>query len=209
MPAFNPSTREVRFKIVYCGAGYSGKTTNLAYIHSRLDSSRRGDLISLATASDRTLFFDFLPVQAVEIAGCRTSFQLYTVPGQAIYNATRQLVLQGTDGLVFVVDSSRARLEENVTAWRTMWTNLLDNGDDPWRMPMAIQFNKRDLPDAMPVAELEALFNPGPARRPTFEAVTQSGWNVFSTLNEVAQSVLKVFFEANQTTEAGRGLAAG
>jgi mutual gliding-motility protein MglA len=210
MPAFNPITREARFKIVYCGPGYSGKTTNLGYIHSRLEAGRRGELVSLATAADRTLFFDFLPVEAVEIGGCKVSFQLYTVPGQSAYNATRQLVLRGVDGVVFVIDSQARRLEENVNAWRTMWSNLLDNGDDPWQVPMVLQFNKRDLPGTTPVADLLAWFNPGPERRAAFEAVAETGWNVFATLNEVSQQVLRRFFAANPgSPQAGRQLAAG
>jgi mutual gliding-motility protein MglA len=198
MPAYNPSSREVRFKIVYCGAGWSGKTTNLSYIHSRLDPSRRGELISLATAADRTLFFDFMPVEAMEVAGCRVSFQLYTVPGQAVFNATRQIVLRGVDGIVFVIDSDRGRLDDNLAAWRTTWANLRDNGVDPSEVPLVLQYNKRDVAAAMAVAELEGIFNSGSRRLQSVECVAGSGWNVFSTLSSVSQTVLERFFSANQ-----------
>lgn len=201
MPAYNPSSREVRFKIVYCGAGWSGKTTNLSYIHSRLDPTRRGELISLATAVDRTLFFDFLPVEAMEVSGCRVSFQLYTVPGQAVFNATRQIVLRGVDGIVFVIDSERARLEENLSAWRTTWANLRDNGVDPADVPLVLQYNKRDVATAMPLAELEAIFNSGSRRLQSIECVAGSGWNVFTTLSSVSQTILERFFTANQPAD--------
>lgn len=198
MPAYNPSTREVRFKIVYCGAGWSGKTTNLSYIHSRLDPSRRGELISLATAADRTLFFDFMPVEAMEVAGCRVSFQLYTVPGQAVFNATRQIVLRGVDGIVFVIDSDRARLDDNLSAWRTTWANLRDNGVDPAEVPLVLQYNKRDVDAAMAVAELESIYNSGSRQLHAVECVAGSGWNVFATLSSVSQTMLERFFSANQ-----------
>ena len=197
MPAYNPSTREVRFKIVYCGAGWSGKTTNLSYIHGRLEPGRRGELISLATAADRTLFFDFLPVESMEVGGCRVGFQLYTVPGQAVFNATRQIVLRGVDGIVFVLDSDRRRMAENISAWQTVWQNLRDNGVEPGDVPMVFQYNKRDVAGAVPLDELEAIFNGGGGRLPAFEAVAETGWNVFATLSAVSQILLERFFRAN------------
>lgn len=128
MALVNHDTREVQFKIVYCGPAFSGKTTNLQHIHGRIDDDRRGDLLSMATSTDRTVFFDYLPIDAVLIKGYHTKFQLYTVPGQVAYNATRQLVLRGADGLVFVVDSSPEKLEENAQALRTTQENLAQNG---------------------------------------------------------------------------------
>ena len=203
MAVVNHDTKEVSFKLVYCGTPMGGKTTNLNYIHSRIDGSQRGDLVSLATSSDRTLFFDFLPIQTVVINGYKTRFMLYTVPGQVNYNATRQMVLKGVDGIIFVADSQTDRMEENLTAWRSMERNLQDNQTPLSQFPLVLQFNKRDLPGIAPVQYMEYLLNNGPRRFPFFEAAAGSGGNVFATLNALAQEVLQRFHRA-----AGRPAAA-
>ena len=153
MSLVNYSTREITSKIVYYGPGRSGKTTNLQYIYGQVPEDRRGRMVSLATETDRTLFFDFLPLDLGTISGFQTRFQLYTVPGQVYYDATRKLVLQGADGVVFVADSQRAQAEENVDSFRNLQVNLLDQGVDPRQIPIVLQYNKRDLE-----AGLETLF---------------------------------------------------
>ena len=193
MAVINHDTREVSFKLVYCGTPMGGKTTNLSYIHSRIGADHRGDLVALATANDRTLFFDFLPVRATIINGYRTKFLLYTVPGQVCYNATRQMVLRGTDGVVFVADSHLDRMEENLTAWHGMQRNLADNGTALDTLPAILQYNKRDLPSPAPLPYMDYLLNGGPRRLPVFEAAATSGYNVFATLNALAQEVLQRF----------------
>ena len=193
MAVINHETREVSFKLVYCGTPMGGKTTNLSYIHSRIGADQRGDLVALATANDRTLFFDFLPVHTMVINGYKTKFMLYTVPGQVCYNATRQMVLRGADGLVFVADSHLDRMDENLTAWHGMIRNLSDNGTAFEDLPAVLQFNKRDLPDPAPVPYMEYLLNAGPRRLPVFESAAGTGYNVFATLNALAQDVLHLF----------------
>lgn len=193
MAVINHETREVTFKLVYCGTPMGGKTTNLNYIHSRLGADQRGDLVALATSNDRTLFFDFLPVNTTVINGCRTKFMLYTVPGQVCYNATRQMVLRGTDGIVFVADSQLDRMEENLTAWHNMQRNLADNGTAFETLPAVLQCNKRDLAGPAPLPYMEYLLNAGPRRLPIFEAAATTGHNVFATLNALAQEVLQRF----------------
>lgn len=196
MSIVNHESREVTFKIVYAGTPVSGKTTNLQYIHSRIEAGQRGDLVSLATAADRTLYFDFMPVSSVQIGGYGTKFVLYTVPGQVNYNATRQLVLRGVDGLVFVADSARERLEENLESARTLMKNLQDNGIQFEQLPFVLQYNKRDLPNATPRAHLDYLLNRFPDPFPVFETVAAQGVNVFACLNAVSQLVLQRFHAA-------------
>ncbi len=208
MALVNHETREVSFKIVYCGTPVGGKTTNLAWIHGHLDGSMRGDMVSLATASDRTVFFDFVPVNAVSINGFKTKFMLYTVPGQVQYNATRQLVLRGADGLVFVADSEAGRLEENVQSAHTLVKNLHDNGMSIEKMPLVLQYNKRDLPNAAPVSYLDYVLNSGPTPIPTFEAVANQGHNVFATLNAISQLVLQKFHRATGAPPPARAASA-
>ncbi len=193
MALVNHDTKEVQFKIVYCGPAFSGKTTNLQHIHGRIDDDRRGDLLSMATSTDRTVFFDYLPIDAVLIKGYHTKFQLYTVPGQVAYNATRQLVLRGADGLVFVVDSSPEKLEENAQALRTTEENLAQNGVVMDELPFVLQYNKRDVPGAVAVEHLNLLLNQRPTPFPVVEAVASQGYNVFATLNSVAEEVLQRF----------------
>src|SRR5256884_6673467 len=151
MSIINYASREIQFKIVYYGPALCGKTTNLAYIHQRISPNHRGDLISLATASDRTLFFDFLPLNAVVIKGFVTKFQLYTVPGQVIYNATRQLVLRSVDGVIFVADSQWEKMEENVESFKNLGDNLAQQNMSLDDVPYVLQYNKRDLPNIAPV----------------------------------------------------------
>jgi len=198
MAVVNHETKEVTFKIVYCGTPVGGKTTNLSYIHSRIESDQRGDLVSLATSTDRTLFFDFLPINTVVINGYATRFMLYTIPGQVCYNATRQLVLKGVDGIVYVADSAAERMAENLSGFQTLRKNLADNGLSLDQIPLVFQYNKRDLPNSAPVSYLEFLLNNGAPRRLSFEASAQTGYNVFATLNAVAEQVLQKFHHVSQ-----------
>src|SRR5216117_3597287 len=159
MSIINYASREIQFKIVYYGPALCGKTTNLGYIHERINPENRGDLVSLATAADRTLFFDFLPLNAVVIRGFKTKFQLYTVPGQVIYNATRQLVLRSVDGLVFVADSQWDKMEENVESFKNLQENLARQGTSLDNIPYVLQYNKRDMPNPAPLHYLEFVLN--------------------------------------------------
>jgi mutual gliding-motility protein MglA len=197
MPTINYANKEIQFKIVYYGPALSGKTTNLAYIHSRISPAHRGDLVSLATAADRTLFFDFLPVTALTLQGFRTKFQLYTVPGQVIYDSTRQLVLRSVDGVVFVADSQWEKMEENVASFRNLEQNLQKQKLPLEQVPFVLQFNKRDLPNVAPTNYLEYLLNNRKRRVQSFESVARTGVNVFSTLDAVTQKLLHKFKNEN------------
>jgi signal recognition particle receptor subunit beta len=188
MVSINYSAREVCCKIVYYGPGLSGKTTNLQYIHSKVPQDTRGKLISLATEADRTLYFDFLPINIGTINDFQAKFQLYTVPGQVYYNATRKLVLRGVDGLVFVADSQPDKMDENIESLANLEENLREYGYDPTQLPMVIQYNKRDLPGVLPVADLEARLNQ--VGRPSFEASATVGNGVFDTLKLIIKLVL-------------------
>jgi len=190
VPLVNYSAREIVCKIVYYGPGRSGKTANLQWIHEHVAAERKGALMSLATEADRTLFFDYLPVDFGTISGFRVRFQLYTVPGQVYYGATRRLVLQGADGVVFVADSQRARRDENVESFRDLQVNLLSHGADPRVFPISVQYNKRDIPDPEPIEELESLLNFRGA--PSYEASAVHGRGVFETLRSVTGDVLAV-----------------
>lgn len=183
------------FKIVYCGTALSGKTTNLKHVHSRLDPSGRGELVSLSTSADRTLFFDFLSVETSSMPGYRTLFQLYTVPGQITYNATLQLVLKQADGVVFVADSQMDRQRDNLESWQNLEANLRLNGSSIDRLPVVLQYNKRDLPNAAPVEYMEFLLNNRPQRLVSYEAEAARGRNVLATLNAISQTVLTRFHE--------------
>jgi mutual gliding-motility protein MglA len=189
MSLVNYSTREITSKIVYYGPGRSGKTTNLQYIHGQVPEDRRGRMVSLATETDRTLFFDFLPLDLGTISGFQTRFQLYTVPGQVYYDATRKLVLQGADGVVFVADSQRAQRDENVESFRNLQVNLLEQGVDPRTIPIVLQYNKRDLPDVMGMEEMDDLLNYRDL--PRFEAQALGGIGVFDTLKGISELVLR------------------
>ncbi len=189
MVSINYSAREVCCKIVYYGPGLSGKTTNLQYVHSKVPQNSRGKLISLATEADRTLYFDFLPINIGSINGLTAKFQLYTVPGQVYYNATRKLVLRGVDGLVFVADSQPDKMDENIESLSNLEENLREYGYDPSELPLVIQYNKRDLPGVMSVEDLEKQLNP--QGRPYFEASATVGNGVFDTLKLIIKLVLE------------------
>jgi signal recognition particle receptor subunit beta len=187
----NFTTREITCKIVYYGPGRSGKTTNLHYIYGRVPDSRRGRMVSLATQTDRTLFFDFLPIDLGQISGFTTRFQLYTVPGQVYYNATRRLVLQGADGVVFVGDSQARQLDENLESLQNLQANLLDHAVDIRTMPLVLQYNKQDLPRELilqPIELDDALNFRGV---PSFPADALHGNGVFETLKSITELVLR------------------
>ncbi len=188
MSFINYAAREINVKIVYYGPGLCGKTTNLQYIYEKSNPQQKGKLISLATETDRTLFFDFLPLDLGSVRGFKTRFHLYTVPGQVFYDASRKLILKGVDGVVFVADSQEARMDANVESMRNLDDNLRDNGFDLKTIPYVLQFNKRDLPTASAVDEMYRLLNF--KGEPTFEAVATQGMGVFETLKAVAKQVL-------------------
>ncbi len=191
MSLVNFTAREITCKIVYYGPGRSGKTTNLHYVYSRVPESRRGRMVSLATQTDRTLFFDFLPIDLGQISGFTTRFQLYTVPGQVYYNATRRLVLQGADGVVFVADSQARQLDENIESLQNLQANLLDHGVDIRGMPLVLQYNKQDLPRELILtsADLDDALNF--RSLPSFPADALHGVGVFETLKSISEQVLK------------------
>jgi mutual gliding-motility protein MglA len=221
MSMINYASREINCKIVYYGPGLGGKTTNLEHVYGKVTPDTRGKLISLATETERTLFFDFLPVDLGSIRGFKTRFHLYTVPGQVYYNASRKLILKGVDGIVFVGDSQLERMEANQEAMQNLYDNMAEYGYDLTKMPFVIQYNKRDLPNAAPVKDLQAAMNPGwevteaakqrvipdpfhsgenlveqvsgawIERAPYFEAVAVTGEGVFDTLKAVSKLVLK------------------
>jgi len=189
MANINYAFREIACKIVYYGPGFGGKTTNLQFVHSNVPEKHRGQLVSLATEQDQTLFFDFLPLDVGDVKGFKTKFQLYTVPGQVFYNATRKLVLRGVDGIVFVADSQADRLQDNIDSMNNLQENLREYGLNLDRVPLVIQYNKRDLPNAAPLDVLRAALNPL-GRFPEFEAIATEGVGVRETLREVASLVL-------------------
>ncbi len=189
MVLFNAATKELTAKIVYYGPGLCGKTTNLQHIYDSLPGDGRGKMLSLATQTDRTLFFDFLPIELGTIRGMKTRIQLYTVPGQVFYDATRKLVLRGADAVVFVADSQAPALETNKESFQNLIENLKDQGTDLEKIPHVIQWNKRDTPNALPVATLDSAINRFHA--PTFEACAMKGEGVRETLSGVAKLVLK------------------
>ncbi|MDZ4675223.1 MAG: GTPase domain-containing protein [Gemmatimonadota bacterium] len=221
MSLINYASREINCKLVYYGPGLGGKTTNLEYIYEKVAPASKGKMISLATETERTLFFDFLPVDLGSIRGFKTRFHLYTVPGQVYYNASRKLILKGVDGVVFVGDSQIERMEANIESMQNLYDNMVQHGYDLTRLPFVIQYNKRDLPNAAPVAELQQNLNPGwpvedPARQrqtvdpdrpgeflieqvdgvwmervPYFEGVAVRGDGVFDTLRAISKLVLK------------------
>jgi mutual gliding-motility protein MglA len=221
MSMINYASREINCKLVYYGPGLGGKTTNLEHVYNKVAPASRGKMISLATETERTLFFDFLPVDLGTIRGFKVKFHLYTVPGQVYYNASRKLILKGVDGVVFVADSQLDRMEANVEAMQNLYDNMAQHGYDLTRIPFAIQYNKRDLPNAAPLPELQAALNPGwpvedPVRQrpmsdpdrpneplvwqqdgqwieraPYYEAVALSGEGVFDTLKGISKSVVK------------------
>jgi len=191
MALINHRAREIHFKIVYYGPGLGGKTTNLKCLHERLPADRRGRLVSIATDHERTLFFDFLPIELGAIQGLTTRFHLYTVPGQSYYHLSRRAVLQGVDGVVFVVDSHPARERANRESLEDLSTNLVTQGlagEQLARLPWVFQYNKRDLADALPLDRLRLDLNP--TRQPEFEAVAREGKGVAETLRAACKAVL-------------------
>jgi signal recognition particle receptor subunit beta len=200
MAIINQATKELQVKVVYYGPAMGGKTTNLVKVHENIQTAQeKGKLVSLATSSDRTLFFDFLPIEAVAIKGFKTKFQLYTVPGQVIYNTTRQLVLRGVDGIVFVADSQYEKMQENVESFanlednlRTLKMNLVD-------IPYVLQYNKRDLPNVAPVDYMEFLLNNRDVQVPSFSGSANKCEGVFETLNMITRMLLHKFIN-----ESGR-----
>ena len=191
MSLVNFTAREITCKIVYYGPGRSGKTTNLHYVYGRVPEARRGRMVSLATQTDRTLFFDFLPIDLGQISGFATRFQLYTVPGQVYYNATRRLVLQGADGVVFVGDSQARQLDENLESLQNLQANLLELGIDIRALPLVLQYNKQDLPRELILepSELDDALNFRGV--PSFAADALHGRGVFETLKAISELVLK------------------
>jgi signal recognition particle receptor subunit beta len=188
MSFINYAAREINVKIVFYGPGLGGKTTNLQYIYERSKPEQKGKLISLATETDRTLFFDFLPLDLGSVRGFKTRFHLYTVPGQVFYDASRKLILKGVDGVVFTADSQEARMDANVESLRNLEDNLSENGFELRTIPYALQLNKRDLPTAIPVDSMYRILNL--KGEPTFETVAVQGMGVFETLKAVAKQVL-------------------
>ncbi len=189
MSFINYLSREINCKIVYYGPGLCGKTANLQYIYGKTNPGARGKMISLATETERTLFFDFLPLALGEIRGFKTRFHLYTVPGQVFYDASRKLILKGVDGVVFVADSQIARMEANLESMENLRNNLAEQGYSLDNIPFVIQYNKRDMPGVVPVDELHSQLNPKDV--PEFEAIAPQGVGVFDTLKAVAKLVLQ------------------
>jgi mutual gliding-motility protein MglA len=189
MSFINFSTREINCKLVYYGPGLCGKTTNLQHIFNKTNPEARGKLISLETDTERTLFFDFLPLSLGELpGGFKTRFHLYTVPGQVFYDASRKLILKGVDGVVFCADSQLARMEANLESVDNLRSNLAEQGDSLDRLPYVVQYNKRDLQTAMPLQEMRQMINT--TNVPDFEAIAPKGVGVFETLKAIAKQVL-------------------
>ena len=188
MSFINYSAREINCKLVFYGPGLCGKTTNLQYIYKKTNPDSKGKMISLATESERTLFFDFLPLSLGSIKGFKVRFHLYTVPGQVFYDASRKLILKGVDGVVFVADSQAERMEADIESMENLRKNLQEQGYDLDQLPFVIQYNKRDLPSAVSVEELNQALNPKGV--PFFEAVAPQGPGVFETLKEIAKQVI-------------------
>ena len=219
MSMINYASREINCKLVYYGPGLGGKTTNLEHVYGKVAPEKRGKMVSLATETERTLFFDFLPVDLGTIRGFKTRFHLYTVPGQVYYNASRKLILKGVDGLVFVADSQLDRMEANVESMQNLYDNMAEYGYDVTKIPFVIQYNKRDLPNAASITELQQQLNPGwevteggqqretldpegewlvtqvdgawVGRAPFFESIAVNGDGVFETLRHAAKLILK------------------
>ena len=201
MAIINQANRELQVKIVYYGPALGGKTTNLVQVHDHVQTAQgnKGKLVSLATSSDRTLFFDFLPIEAMAIKGFKTKFQLYTVPGQVIYNTTRQLVLRGVDGIVFVADSQYDKMEENVKSFANLEENLKALNLNVADIPFVLQFNKRDLPNVAPVEYMDFLLNNRETEVPSFSACAHKCDGVFETLNMITRLLLHKFInESNR-----------
>jgi len=188
MALINLAAGEINYKIVYYGCALGGKTTSIQYVHRKISANTKGKLVSIATEEERTLYFDFLPLTLGKVRGLNTRFHLYTVPGQPQYNASRKLVIQGVDGIVFVVDSQVNRLDQNVEAYLNMWENLEDQGDNPLELGFVLQYNKRDLSDIFRVRDLNELFNQ--TGSPYFQSCALTGEGVFEALRNVSKQVI-------------------
>lgn len=202
MAIINQATKELQVKIVYYGPAKCGKTTNLEKVHENVQTSNpesKGKMVSLATSSDRTLFFDFFPLEAMSIKGFKTKFQLYTVPGQVIYNTTRQLVLRGVDGIVFVADSQYEKMAENVESFTNLEDNLKSLKLNLADIPYVLQYNKRDMPNPAPVEYMDYLLNNRDVQVPSFTATASKCDGVFETLNMITRMLLHKFIN-----ESGR-----
>jgi mutual gliding-motility protein MglA len=204
MAIINQATKELQVKVVYYGPALCGKTTNLVQVHDHVQAAegQKGKLVSLATSSDRTLFFDFLPIEAMAIKGFRTKFQLYTVPGQVIYNTTRQLVLRGVDGIVFVADSQFEKMQENVKSFQNLEENLRTLDLNLAEIPYVLQYNKRDLPNVAPVEYMDFLLNNREVQVPAFCAASHKCEGVFETLNMITRMLLHKFINESQRKAA-------
>ncbi len=188
MSFINYASKEINCKIIYYGPGFSGKTTNIQYVYEQTQHDQRGKLITLSTENERTLFFDFLPLSVGDIRGYKTRFHLYTIPGQTFYEISRQFILKGVDGIVFVADSLAERMESNIESFESLAKSLEKQGYDLNRIPLVFQYNKRDMQGAVSVQELETAFNP--MRRPYYEAVANRGEGVMETLQSICQSII-------------------
>lgn len=188
MSFVNYAAKEIHCKIVYYGTGLCGKTTNIQHIYDQTQEDRRGKLITLSAENERTLFFDFLPLSVGEVRGFQTRFHLYTVPGQTFYETSREFILKGLDGIVFVVDSQPERMDSNIESFELLEKSLDRQGYDPGKVPIIFQYNKRDVSGPVTIQELEAAFNP--MHRPYFEAVARTGQGVMETLQSVSQMVI-------------------
>jgi len=204
MAIINQAAKELQVKVVYYGTALGGKTTNLVQVHDHVQTAQghKGKLVSLATSSDRTLFFDFLPIEAMAIKGFKTKFQLYTVPGQVIYNTTRQLVLRGVDGIVFVADSQYDKMEENVKSFQNLEDNLKTLNLNLADIPYVLQYNKRDLPNAAPVEYMDFLLNNRDEQVPSFTACANKCEGVFETLNMITRLLLHKFINQSNRKAA-------
>lgn len=203
MAIINQATKELQVKIVYYGPAMCGKTTNLLKVHENIQTAQeKGKLVSLATSSDRTLFFDFLPIEAMSIKGFKTKFQLYTVPGQVIYNTTRQLVLRGVDGIVFVADSQYEKMAENVESFANLEDNLRTLKLNMANIPYVLQYNKRDLPNIAAVDYMEFLLNNRDVQVPSFSACAHKVEGVFETLNMITRMLLHKFINESARKSA-------
>src|SRR5688572_9273044 len=204
MAIINQASKELQVKIVYYGPALGGKTTNLVQVHDHVQTTQgnKGKLVSLATSSDRTLFFDFLPIEAVAIKGFKTKFQLYTVPGQVIYNTTRQLVLRGVDGIVFVSDSQYEKMQENIESFANLEDNLRTLKMNLADIPYVLQYNKRDLPNVAPVEYMEFLLNNRDVQVPSFTAVASGCEGVFESLNMITRLLLHKFINESSRRPA-------
>ena len=200
MAIINQASKELQVKIVYYGPAVCGKTTNLVQVHDHVQAvaGNKGKLVSLATSSDRTLFFDFLPIEAMAIKGFKTKFQLYTVPGQVIYNTTRQLVLRGVDGIVFVADSQYDKMEENVKSFENLEENLRSLNLKIDDIPFVLQYNKRDMPNAAPIEFMDYLLNNREEQVPAFPACAHKCEGVFESLNMITRLLLQKFIAESQ-----------